>query len=471
MQSAASTFPDRHRYALRILGVSVLALTVATAGAQGNSPFSRYGLGDVLPSPHAANRAMGGISAGDAGSAYINFSNPAAYSSILGVGQARNPKKLSFGRPIFDVGININSKTLREAGRPDKFTSSDINLSYIQVGIPLREGWGMVFGIRPVNRIGYQIQDSRRISGVDSVFTEFEGNGGAFLPTFGMGKAFGKRKNFSVGANIGYLFGNRETSNTRYMANDTVPYYNSLYRTNVSYGRVFFNFGLQHRFDLSRASDSVRIAQKKKARNAFLRVGMSGNVRHRLDAIQDVTIGTFTIDPNSTLVDTVSSSKGVRGTIVYPSSYTFGFLAGANNNLGGFWQAGADLVMTNWSEYRYFGATDAVTNNWVLRLGGQILPSTESRGVLSSLVYRGGFAFGKDYVTASGRMPYWSVSGGLGIPLGHRNPQARNQQALLNVAMEYQNRGNDANRLKENNFRLTFGLTLSDAWFVKRRYD
>ena len=53
--------------------------------SQENSPYSRYGIGNLVPSGNIVNRAMGGISAGysDPGNnitpANINFINPCPF--------------------------------------------------------------------------------------------------------------------------------------------------------------------------------------------------------------------------------------------------------------------------------------------------------------------------------------------------------------------------------------------------------
>jgi hypothetical protein len=49
--------------------------------------------------------------------------------------------------------------------------------------------------------------------------------------------------------------------------------------------------------------------------------------------------------------------------------------------------------------------------------------------------------------------------------------QAPNQLTMINVAFEYGRRGNDKNILRESLFRFSVGFSLSDFWFVKRKYD
>ena len=80
------------------------------AKAQENSPFTRYGLGDVSPGSHSISRSMGGLTAAYAdgqvnnvGQA-INFANPATYGSFFMVS--------------YDLGLTIDSRTLRSANPP-----------------------------------------------------------------------------------------------------------------------------------------------------------------------------------------------------------------------------------------------------------------------------------------------------------------------------------------------------------------
>ena len=64
----------------------------------------------------------------------------------------------------------------------------------------------------------------------------------------------------------------------------------------------------------------------------------------------------------------------------------------------------------------------------------------------------------------------FGASFGLGLPL-RQSRQAHNQVTFINLALEYGKRGNKDNLLRENLFRVSLGLSLSDFWFVKRKYD
>src|SRR3954469_10882249 len=91
---------------------SLFFFTVSqTAVAQDNSPYSRYGLGDLYPGTNTGTRGMGGISSGYADVISVNFSNPASYSQFQTTVEQRT-KKLSSGRVILDVGLNFSNRSL-----------------------------------------------------------------------------------------------------------------------------------------------------------------------------------------------------------------------------------------------------------------------------------------------------------------------------------------------------------------------
>src|SRR5215510_7376888 len=77
------------------------------AFSQDNSPYSRYGIGDLVSPSNVAGRAMGGIAAGyiDPYGFSVNYANPASFSSFYTVRELTS-KKLMYGRSILDVGVN-----------------------------------------------------------------------------------------------------------------------------------------------------------------------------------------------------------------------------------------------------------------------------------------------------------------------------------------------------------------------------
>ena len=125
--------------------LSALLLTSAIiSNAQDNSPYSRYGLGDLAPATNITSRGMGSISAGYADVISINFNNPASYSQFQAFIEQRS-KKVSGGRVILDVGMNFDNRTLVAPNTTNRFTSADAYFSYLQVGLPIKKKLGLEF--------------------------------------------------------------------------------------------------------------------------------------------------------------------------------------------------------------------------------------------------------------------------------------------------------------------------------------
>jgi len=433
--------------------------------AQDNSPYSRYGLGDLVPSTNINSRGMGGVSAGVTDFYSINFNNPASYSAFYAIRELKS-KKLLYGRAILDVGINLENRTLVEPNTTGKFAASNFLFSHVQVGLPLRSGWGLSFGLRPVSRISYKILQGGHvldaITGLpttDTTNTLNEGDGGAYLASAGTGFRIGK--NFSLGVNVGYMFGKKDYSTRKSVLNDTVAYNAGNFQTKTSYGNFYFNAGAQYLIKF----DSTH----------FLILGAYGNVKQKLNATQDIVRETFYYDPTlgNTRLDSVYEKDDVKGTIEYPASFTTGAtLQRVPTNKKGGYLIGVDFSRSNWADYRSYGQPDSLRNTWQLRVGGELRPSLDAarKSYFGNVAYRAGFFMGPDYVRVSGDLPQFGATLGLGLPLRNFN-RLNNQVTVINVAFEYIKRGNNDNKLKENLFRMSVGFSLSDLWFAKKKYE
>lgn len=441
------------------------------AFAQDNSPYSRYGIGDLVPPTNVLIRGMGGISAAYTDYLSINFNNPASYSSFDGRKELKS-KKLSSGRAVLDIGMNFEGRTLREPATAKKFVANNALFSYVQVGMPLKSNWGLSFGLRPISRISYKmfraerLIDSRTGLPIDSAITRFEGNGGSYLASIGTGfSVFRKEKHdmeekLSVGINGGYLFGEKNYTTKRTLINDTVEYQQANYQTKANFGNLYFNAGLQYRLPLNK--------------RVSLTVGAYGNWGQKLNATQDVLRETFQYDVNlgEIRLDSVSDKRDIKGKIEIPTSVTVGFVLQKYPIPGkeGGWLFGVDFSQQNWSQYRYYGQADALVNKWELKVGAQLNPKPVARNYFSQVAYRFGFFTGPDYVNVGSKLTQTGGSFGMGLPMAFSR-QAPNQISIINLAFEYSKRGNNNNLLKENMFRVSLGLSLSDIWFIKRKYD
>lgn len=194
MQLVKSITPKKIKTLRCLCGVvlGLLFTGLNPVSAQDNSPYSRYGLGDLVPSTNVTNRSLGGIAAGYSDFLSINYSNPASYSTFQSYVEAKS-KKMNSGRALFDVGMNFENRTLREPSKSTKFTASNALFSHVMVGVPLKANWGLSFGLRPISRISYDIYKNERLVDpltglpIDSANTRYTGDGGTFLASMGTG--------------------------------------------------------------------------------------------------------------------------------------------------------------------------------------------------------------------------------------------------------------------------------------------
>jgi len=97
----------------------------------------------------------------------------------------------------------------------------------------------------------------------------------------------------------------------------------------------------------------------------------------------------------------------------------------------------------------------------------QFIPSPDGRGnYFKKIRYRAGAYKESTFLNLMGtQLTNSGISFGLGLPLGRI-------KSIVNIGMEFGKRGSIENGLiKENYWRARFGITLSDIWFVKRKYD
>ena len=438
----------------KILIVLIVACGLQTSAfAQENSPYSRYGLGDLTPNHNVFTRGMGGISAAVADNKSINFTNPASLTSIYNT--------------IFDVATEIDFRTLKSSNPAKKFTSANTYVSYLQMAFPLTTPkmakkqmlWAMSFGLKPVSKINYKIEKNER-TGIDSLNTLYEGSGGTNQAFFGTGLRY---KNFSIGINAGYMFGNKESSTILTFINDSVFYSISNSATKTTFGKFVINGGIQ--YDITLKKDAKGNTEKN------LRLGLYGNLQQKLKAKSDIIRETIIYDQNGNpfRVDSVYI-KNVKGTIKVPAMVGLGFAY-----QDAHWLLGADFEYGNWASYRYLDSTDQVQNNWTIRAGAQYYPASENTPVkkyFNFVKYRAGLYYGSDYIKTNANRPEYGFTIGFGMPLTTlKRISYTGEYVVLNTGFEFGNRGNKQTNLRENVMRVSIGVSMNARWFQKPKYN
>jgi hypothetical protein len=415
--------------------------------AQENSPYSRYGVGNLVAPSNIANRGMGGISAGYSDPTSVNTVNPATYADLI--------------YSTLDVGLEYDGRNLKSKDPLGTYKSNNGIISYLQFGFPLLRGnknalkkkmaWGITFGLKPISKINYKIANTAYQS-VDTTTTLYEGSGGVNQAFIGTGIRFNK---FSIGFNTGYLFGEKNYDTRLQFDNDTLDYFKAHYGTQTRFGGAFLNAGIQYADSLGKG---------------VLRLGVYGNLKQTYQASKDDIRETFDYNADTGApgrIDSVYENDGQEGKVQLPAAFGGGFTYTTDHLL-----IGADYETTQWNDYRFFGQKDLVKNSWNARIGLQYLPASQgSTGYFNYVKYRAGFSLGNDYIDVDNSLPIYTVSVGGAFPMKLKHNFYDRQYSIMNFTFEYGNRGNNKNNITESIYKVSIGFSLSDVWFLRHVYE
>lgn len=411
---------------LACLGISTYAQDVST------SPFSSYGVGDLLFDNNIEQAGMGGISALTINPYHssANFSNPAANQSL--------------NVTSFDFGVNTHASQFKDAiGSSQKSTTyiSNISLAF-PIGSKARAG----FGFQPYSAIGYEVAT---ITTNDQVTYQnaFKGDGG--LNSVHVMGSYNITNEFSLGARANYLFGDLERDqiiSTQGLA--LVTDYN--YKSKIN-GLQFTAGGYY----------SKRIGDNKK-----LDIGATYTLGSKLNAkITDMTTTYAVVDMTPGNIDTIQFKK-VYGDLKMPQSVTFA--AALRKDL--HWMVGAQLDWGDWAAYEMDEDDDSkIDTRFRASVGGYWIPNFNSyKSYFERVVYRlGGFYEATPLQMGPEGVKKYGVTLGFGFPVGKDR-----DASMLNMAVELGQQGNtNAAVLKENYANIKLGFTINDIWFRKRVID
>lgn len=400
-----------------------------------NSPYSRYGIGDLGNQRNSLLRGMGGAATAYNDVFSVNSYNPATYSFL-------KVTTLDFAFEGRTRSINMGNQNT---------SSGTATISYITLGIPMGKYAGMAAGITPMSNIYYNAtSDTININGIGNTVKSYSGSGSLQYAYLGFS---GQYKGLSIGFNAGYVFGT--TSNSRSLLNmSSSMVRNTEMATFNSIGGLYWKGGLLYK------------AKLKKEK--YVNIGAALTLSQKLNAERDAYDVGYQYTTTGIVIDTLPQSRqeGVKGKLQLPAEYSFGLHFGRDFH----WDIGADFVYTDWSTFNSFNDREGVGNNaWRAAIGGEITPNPEASKLFSMTTYRLGAYYGKDYIVINGNeVNYFGGTIGASFPL----KRSYTQFGRLNTALDIGRRGTIQNGMaKEFYVRFTVGVSLNDIWFTKRKYD
>jgi hypothetical protein len=411
----------------------------AAAGQTAKTPFSAFGIGEYYGTGLAHNQGMG-----------VGLSNPQSYYT-----NNMNPALLVFNKVTsFSAGILGERRTLRDSARSERNISGNIN--YLVLAMPIEYSkwvptrWSMALGLQPYSEVNYRFSyTSPIINSTNTVNVEEVGSGGINQAFWS--NAVSLTEDLSIGVKAAYLFSAITIQTVNQLANtNQAVVYNPLVYQRINVRDFNFTLGLSYH------RDSV------------------GRRNHRINA---GLIYDFTSDINAvyyqrlersvagTTVDSTVLVASESGSIRLPQTIGAGFSVSNFNNR---WTVGVDAIFQDYRKFSGFGGdTPATHNAWRLALGAEYTPDPTSLSTyLKRITYRTGVSL-NEYPYLINGTPVRD----LGINFGFSLPVNRGFSSLDFAAKVGQRGSIGKNRIEESYFKLYFGMTFNDQWFIKRRFD
>ncbi len=442
--------------------VYVLLAIHAMAQNSSSSPYSTTGIGEDGSLPDAQFGGYGNISSLTFDSTILNIYNPAGYSM------------LSFGQPLFSIGISSKLSTFTSAA--GRFKGNTTGISNFSFGLPIGKRFGAAIGLRPFSRKGYEIT-THDYAYDDSLTYTYKGFGSTNLVSAGFSYAILKNdKNMlSIGANIGYVFGR------------VVNQRSSTFNAQAPKGGVDFTYFRMRALYYSFGAYYQQYLDLDKLKRIYVSAVFTPQLKMRSYLDYELYFAS-NIEDQTTYLDTISYISDNKGSISFPSKQTLavGYSYSPNLSLNPDRMNYQLMVMgeidlMQWSSYKenFSSHTGPVlSNTFNSKIGLQFVPNVEknkrSTGAkyFSRIKYRIGAQYGTLPISMNNKQ-LSSISGtyGMGFPF-----LSQKTNSSVNLAFQYGSNSNSvAGDLKEKFFSFSVGIVIApssyEKWFKKYKLD
>lgn len=419
------------RFTVLVL-VVLLSPALPVMGQAARSPFSSYGLGEQYGTALAQAQGMGGVGYSNPQFLYINNQNPAL---------------LVFNRlTTFQAGVIGEQRSQSSDSVSEKSGSG--NLNYLVLSVPVISGWWTTsFGLMPYTRLNYRLNYKEPIPGTTE-YTDIieEGSGG--VNQFYWSNGVSINKNISLGLKIAYLFSSAESVYGNLLINSKVPL-----SARVNDRTFISDF-------VFTPAVSIRL-DSLGPKNHRLNFGIVYDLKTTLDAKFNRVMERWNA---AGWLDSTTVISNQPGSITMPGNLMFG---ASFSPYPYRWQAALDASYADYSQYRDLeGKNRYESNSWRVAGGFEYTPDRTSLGnYLNRITYRTGLSVENYPFLANGNtVKDFGITFGVSLPV--------NRISSLDLAVKWGKKGDKAlNAIEENYFKIYFGITFNDQWFIKRRFD
>lgn len=426
----------------------LLTMVTGMAIAQNNtnSPYTRYGYGDLSEQSFGNSKAMGGIAFGLRDGGQINPLNPASYTAI---------DSLTF---LFEGGVSLQNMNVSGGGV--KLNTKNSSVDYLAMQFRLHPRIAMSIGLLPFSNVGYSVSDTHTatdpVTGNSTEYARnYSGDGGLHQLYGGLGVKL--LKNFSLGVNVSYFWGDINRTRVVYYPSVSEAY-NYNYQSVASISSYKLDFGAQYTLTLDK-KHSVTIGAVYSPK---LNLGNDYSVTTQMVSNSTGTTASSTTDkPNATFE--LPNTFGVGFTYNYDKRLT----VGVDYSLQQWSKSKFDVASTDEAVLQDFDETYAFCDRHKVSVGVEYIPNLMGRSYLSLIKYRAGAYYKTPYYKIGGKEAAreYGVTAGFGLPV----PRSR---SILSISGQFVRvSGQETNYVNENIFRVSIGLTFNERWFFKRRVE
>ncbi len=417
--------------------VAVVISAVNAWGQAARSPLTTYGIGEPYGNALIHNQGNGlGVSQPQYW--FLNNQNPAllVYNTFS----------------VFEVGIVGESRTVKGDTTNEKSVGG--NLNYIVMAFPIKTNKITTsVGLMPYTDVNFSFQYpgyARDPSGaiVDTLLTQESGSGGLTQLYWSNGVRL--TDEITVGLRSAYLFGpisNVYSNILGLVPGQSQPYLVSVEEKTNTHG---FNFGV----GFSYSKDSLGARNDRR-----FSVGGVYSFASSLKTSNESTISRTTLAGDTVeRYDIRNNNEKIR----LPGSLSLGVSYGKGLN----WNIGAEFAYQDWTSFEKLGEDNqGLGTSWRTTLGGEFTIDPQAvENFLKRITFRAGATLEQyPFLANNKEVRDFGINFGFSLPAG---------RSSMNFALKVGNRGNKKeNVLEESYFKVYFGVTFNDQWFIKRKFD
>lgn len=415
------------------------------------SPYTFGSLGLMQTAGFTQHSLMGGLAGSIRDKGDFSLVNPASLSAL---------QETSLQTGSFIDLIEQKSATKRN-------TDNHGDFGQFALGLPIsnKHKIGFAAGLSRMTSMDYTIPNTTSENGED-VINIFAGQGGVnrFQTALGIQIVEG----LSLGLEASFVFGNTEEIVDKQFPSNRNIFSVRNTKTNY-YSGVRYTGGAQYTGQIFKSKQFT--------------FGLFATPTSSVTMSRDELVQTYNYQGNF-YFDTISNRKDAQFSQDLPLDFGLSLSFGKAD----VWNLGVEYTSAKWADITPRSSDNAYFNQESITIGGywqRDIAEIKSRNASQTLRVKNYLKMSRLYYGLNMQNLYTGVvnqqvqqttfSLGLGLPLMRSYSLEGTKYVMvsrINIGIDYTIRGNtDPGMIQENIFGIKFGLTLSDKWFIKRKYQ